>query len=114
MLIRSFDKTVKFRSGEGNYEMATRKTSEAVSLHENGDVDLTNVEPYIDPEKYKFSHPLTDAEWKLLEANPFGYIEFEDAWGEVMEGFIDTDGIEHDSNNKKAEFNLLKVHRQAN
>lgn len=111
-LIRSSDKTVKFASGEGNYQMASKKNAEAFTVFEDGNVDISAFEPIWDNEVYKFSHPLTRQEFLAIKDNPYGYIEFTDRFGEVMEGFINSDrGIEHDPNKGVAEFDLLKVHR---
>jgi hypothetical protein len=107
----SVDKTIKFASGEVNYEMSTRKPNEQSVLAENGNVTPID-EPIWDNFIYSFSHPLTRDQFKLLKANPYGYVEFTDGFGHVMEGFINTgNGVDHDPNKGIAEFELLKVYR---
>lgn len=111
-LIRSFNKTLKFSSGEKNYSMRTKKTSESFIVEENGSIDLTNVEPIWDNEIYSIDSPMSREIMQLAKANPYGYFEFEDMFGEKFEGFINTDaGVEHNSTEKKATLRLLRVHR---
>jgi len=110
-LIRSTSKLLKFTYGEVNYTAGTKKGTETTFTYEDGTVDLTGVQPIWDNFIYEFDAPLTRDEFKLLKANPYGYIEFEDQFGEVMEGFISDEGIEHDSNKGMANFKLLKVFR---
>jgi hypothetical protein len=108
MLIRSNDKTLKFVYGNVNYTMTTQKTGEPFVVSENGDV-VCSVAPIYDPEIYSFDAPLSRDQFKLIKDNPYGYIEFEDQFDQVMKGFISEEGIEHDSNAGTASFNLLKV-----
>lgn len=109
-LTRSFSKVVKFVSGEVNYTMVTRKTTESVPVAENGNVDLTGVVPIWDNEEYEITNvPFTRQMLALVKANPYGYIEFFDLLGNRMEGFIKT--IDHDANKKQANLVLLKVFR---
>lgn len=110
-LVRSTNKTVAFTYGEVNYTAGTKKGTETELTYENGSVDVTGVEPIWDNFIYDFEAPLSRDEFKLLKANPYGYIEFEDQWGEVMQGFISDEGIEHNSNTGMADFKLLKVFR---
>jgi hypothetical protein len=107
-LYKSFDKVVKFNSGDGNYYMTSQKTSE-VSIAENGNLDLSSVEPIWVPEIYSFNAPLGLNEIQLIKETPYGYVEFFDQFGERMEGFILN--IEHNPTSKLAEIELLKVHR---
>lgn len=109
-LTRSFSKVVKFVSGEVNYTMITRKTTESVPVAENGNVDLTGVVPIWDNEEYEITNvQFTRQMLALVKANPYGYIEFFDLLGNRMEGFIKT--IDHDANKKQANLVLLKVFR---
>jgi hypothetical protein len=92
--------------------MRTKKIGEDFTVVENGDVDLSGIEPDYD----NFIYYLTDVDIsdELIQHicdNPYGYIEFEDRFGESMAGFISDAGIEHDSNKGKADFKLLKVFR---
>lgn len=111
-IIRSSNKLIKFTFGEVNYTAGTKKGTETEFTYENGTVDLTGIEPIWDNFIYNFRAPLSKDEFKLIKLEPYGYIEFEDQFGEIMEGFISTEGIEHDSNKGIAEFNLLKVYRK--
>lgn len=111
-LIRSSNKILKFSYGEVNYVMTTQKTGESEPLAENGDIDLTNIEPIWDNEKYSADkiHLTTDIV-KLIEANPYGYLEFEDRLGNKMEIFINEDGIDHNSTEVTGDISGLRVHR---
>jgi hypothetical protein len=111
-LIRSFDKTTKFTYGEVNYTAATQKTTEATLLPENGDRDLSMVEPFVDYMNYSFTHPLTREELQLIRLNPYGYIEFTDLLGTVMQGFISAKGIEYNKEEGTADFDLIRVYRK--
>lgn len=113
-LIRSSNKIVKFAFGEVNYSMATRKFTETALTYENGDIDVSLIEPIVDNEIFEFSSPLTAEEMELIVANPYGVIEFEDRFGVKMEGFIADEGIEHDESNNKADFKLIRVYRNSN
>lgn len=110
-LIRSNNKVCKFTFGEGNFTMTSLLFGESV-LAENGDLDLTGIEPIWDNETYDFEAPLSRSEMELIKATPFGYIEFKDQFDEVMQGFIDvSEGIKHNASKGTATFKLLKVHR---
>lgn len=113
-LIRSSNKIVKFAFGEVNYSMATRKFTETTLTYENGDIDLSNIEPIVDNEIFEFSAPLTAEQMELIVANPYGIIEFKDRFGVTNEGFIADEGIEHDASNNKADFKLIRVYRNSN
>lgn len=111
-LIRSFDKVTKFSYGEVNYTATTRKVSESVAVAENGNIDLSDIEPIMDYMAYSFVHPITRYEFGLIRANPFGYIEFTDLFGEVGGGFISPKGIEYNKEEGTAEFDLIRVFRK--
>ena len=108
-LIRSTNKVLRFTFGEVNFTMTSQKTTEVEPVAENGNVDLTGIEPIWDNEIYSFKCPLSRNQMKLIKANPYGYVEFNDRYGETFEGFIDN--FEHEPNEGKATFDLLKVHR---
>lgn len=111
-LIRSTNKIITFAYGEVNYLMVTQKTGEPLSIAENGSFDLTNVEPIWDNEVYRFKdHKFTNEQMDLLLENPKGVIQMTDRLGNVLEGFIDTEGIEHDGTKELASGTLLKVFR---
>lgn len=106
-------KILKFSGGEVNYQAGIKKSSDYALIYENGDVDLTNIEPIWESEIYSLSDvPMSRDLWKQIKANPFGYIEFEDQFGNIMQGFISDGGIEHDSNKGTANLDLLKVFRK--
>jgi hypothetical protein len=111
-LIRSPRKVVRFSYGTVNYRMTSRKTTETELVREDGDRDLTNVEPIFDPEIYILEDvPMNRDIMKLIRANPYGYLEFEDRFGRIMEGFINDVGVHFDGTKKQANLELLKVHR---
>lgn len=111
-LIRSFDKTTRFTYGEVNYTATTQKVGEASPVAENGDRNLSMVQPIVDYMNYTFTHPLTRDELQLIRNNPYGYIEFTDLWGEVMQGFISAKGIEYNKEDGTADFDLVMVNRK--
>jgi hypothetical protein len=111
-LVGISNKVLKFSFGEVNYVMTSKKTAESFIVAEDGNVDLSNVEPIWENEAYEFSHPLSRDEFMILKNSPYGYIEFTDRFGEKFEGFInDERGVDHDPNKGVAEFDLLRVHR---
>jgi hypothetical protein len=113
-MIRSFSKIISFSSGEVNYEMVKKKTSESTELAENGNVSVVGIEPLIDPEVYTLKNiPITAEEMQNICDNYKGYIEFEDKDNVVHQGFLSIEGIEHDQNAKMAlSMKLLKVNRK--
>lgn len=106
------NKTLYFNFGEVNYRMSTRKTGELELLSEDSNADLSGIIPDYDPEIYELKGVrFTKEQVKLIQRNPYGYIEFEDQFGEFMYGFIDNNaGVDQDPNKRQAELNLLKVH----
>jgi hypothetical protein len=113
-MIRSFSKIIKFASGEVNYEMVKKKTTESTELAQNGNFNLAGVEPIYDTEIYELKNiPMTAEEMQYICDNYKGYIEFEDKDDVVHQGFISTEGIEHDQNAKMAlSIKLLMVNRK--
>jgi hypothetical protein len=112
-LIRSFNKVCKFSSGEVNYTMVTQKTTESVPVAENGDEDLTNIEPIFDLEEYILNNvPMPANVITAILNNPYGVIEFQDKTGATFEGFLNPGaGIDYDAVKKIADIKLLKVFR---
>jgi hypothetical protein len=55
---------------------------------------------------------LTRQQVAQYKANPYKVISFEDHTGAIIEGFISTEGIEHDSNANKGDLQLLRVYRK--
>lgn len=112
-LFESLSKTVTFRYGEINYEMISQRDDEPFPIFENGSYDLTNDDPYFNPENYEFSFRLTRDQLKLLKLNPFAVIRATDRFDFQVEGYINHGkGIEHDPNRGTATFELLAVHRK--
>lgn len=110
-LIRSTRKQIKFSFGTVNYIMTTQEDGTVVVVAENDDFDLTLIEPIWDNEDYEFTCEITREEIQLIRASPYGYIEFQDRFGNIMEGFISPEGIEYDRNENTATFNLIRVYR---
>jgi len=112
MLIRSENKKVKFSYGEVNYVMASKKVGEADYLHEDGEYDLSSIEPLFEPFMYEFKKELRRDGFQLIKNLPYGVIDFEDQFGNKYEGFISDKGVEHDSFKNMGDFELLHVHRK--
>jgi hypothetical protein len=112
-LIYSFSKVITFSYGEVNYLMTSKKTGEVEIIDEHGNVDVSPVEPIWDNMTYDFENvPLNRDQLSLIKSDPFAVIEFEDQFGEKMEGFLSSNGIQHDSNAGTATVELLKVYRK--
>lgn len=109
--IRSKSNLVRFGSGTVNYELVSKRLDEAAHVRENEDLELVGIEPLYDTEDYTFNFQLTRDEWKIIKANPYGYIEFYDHYGNIYEGFINNEGIEYDSVKKIGAFSLRRVNR---
>jgi hypothetical protein len=107
-LTKSFDKTLKFTFGDGNYSMTSQKSGEGV-ISESGSVDLTGIQPDFEPYIYTIGRKFTADDITLVQNSLYGYEEFSDQFGEVMQGFILN--IEHNPTEKMAELELLKVFR---
>jgi hypothetical protein len=113
-LIRAIrTKELRFSYGEVNYRMKRTKDGQITAISEDGNFDITNIEPIWDNELYKIpTVKFTREQMAAIKANPYGYIEFEDRLGNKFEGFISYDGVEHESVKRKAELTLLRVYRQ--
>ena len=109
-VIKLASKTLTFTYGDGNFNLVSRETSETSNITENANVDMSDVEPIYEPERYKFTSPLTRDEMRLIVNKPYGYIRFQDELGNKKDGFILE--VRHDPNNNKADFDLLKVYRK--
>lgn len=112
MLIRSTNKKIKFAYGEVNYKMASKKIGETNYLYEDGEFDLTNVEPLFEPFMYEFKKELRQENFQLIKDLPYGVIDFEDHKGNKYEAFLSDKGIEHDSFKNMGDFELLHVYRK--
>lgn len=111
-LIRSKSKLLKFTHGEVNYKVTSKKIGEGTVL-ESGDIDLSGTEPIFDNEQYGFTIKLSADQQKIVHSNPFATFEFEDRFGNKMEGFIDAKGgIENNPNSKVTSFSLRRVNRK--
>jgi hypothetical protein len=113
-VIRSINKVLTFASGEVNYTATTRKNGEATALAENGPIDLTNVSPILDHVDYSFSMPISREELTLLRLNSGGYVEIQDEYGVVGQGFISPKGVQYTKEEETAEFDLIKLYRKQN
>lgn len=112
-LIRSNDKVVKFSWGERNFILVSQKDTEVELIDEKGNVSVVNVEPIWYNEVYTIPNTkLTRQQVTQYKANPYKVISFEDHTGAILEGFISTEGIEHDSNANKGDLQLLRVYRK--
>jgi len=108
-VIYSLIKVATFGSGTGNYQASTTKTGEE-PLVENADVDLSLEQPIFDCFTYQLSNvPFTRSQMNLTKATPFGYYSFRDKDNVVRKGFLSSDGVDHDSNNNRANITLLKL-----
>jgi len=108
--IYSLSKVATFASGTGNYQATTTKTGED-ALAENGDVDLSNEQPIFDCFLYLLTNvPFNLSQMTLTKANPFGYFSFRGKNNVQYKGFLSSEGINHDSNNKRGtSISLLKL-----
>lgn len=111
MLIRSPNKIVKFAYGEVNYRMASKKVGESDYLREDGEFDLTGIEPLYEPFIYEFKKELRRDGFQLVKTLPYGVFTFEDQFGEKFEAYLSDKGVEHDSFKNMGDFELLKVYR---
>lgn len=109
-LIYSEDKILRVNYGELNYQMATKKPGED-ELAEDGVLDLTDVVPWFEPDKYNVHGVLNNTQKEQMRERLYGYVEFNDIYGNAFGGYIGTGGITV-SQNEATEFDLIKVHRQ--
>jgi len=115
MLVRAIvPKVLNFTYGEINYTMKTRKVGEAQLLDEQGNFDISNIEALFEPMVYTFGDnpPFNAAQFTNLVQQPYGVVDFEDMFGATFEGFVDDNGIDHDSTKGTGDFSLLKVYRK--
>lgn len=101
------DKIITFAYGEYNYTLVTKKTGATASISENGQFDISLVNALWDNLDYELSSPLSIAQLKLIEVNPKGLIRFSDVHGNPMAGFVSTEGIRYQSE-EKTDFTLIK------
>jgi len=91
---------IKFVKGEGNTIFSCAKDDvgcaedyNGVALAENdniawNDVNALNISPIYLPETYSFEYPLTFAEFNIIKANPYGYVEFYKDSDDIKQGYI--------------------------
>jgi hypothetical protein len=108
-VIRQVNKLFKFTYGEINYIAQTKKTGATAIVNEDGDVDVTGVEPLWYPERYEFEAALRSDEFKLIRQNPYGFIRFRDNLDNIHEGYILS--VMHKPEARKGKFSLLRVFR---
>lgn len=109
-LVYSEDKVLRVNYGELNYQMATKKPGEE-ELAEDGTLDLSGVVPWFEPDDYTVHGVLTQTQKEHIRERLYGYVEFNDIYGNAFGGFIGEGGIVV-SQKDATEFNLIKVHRQ--
>lgn len=101
------DKIYTFSYGEGNYIMETQKAGETTLTSESKNMDLTGTIPLIFPERFKFKHPLTRDQFRLLMSKPYGVIRFKDLDGNTMDGYMEE--VKHKNSEKLGDFKLLRA-----
>lgn len=109
-LIYSKTKVVKFSSGDRNYLMSSKKSTEAFTVFENGDVDLQGIVPIWDTfDLYVPDVPFTRGDLKLLRVNKYGMVSFKDRFGTTYYGFISPSATDLDSSAGVIDLKLLKA-----
>lgn len=109
-LIYSANKIIKFSSGDRNYLMSSKKTSEDFTVFENGAVDVSDITPIWDNFNYSIANvPFTRAFFKLLKANPYGIVTFKDKNNVVYAGYISPNSSDVDAPNGTIDLKLLKA-----
>jgi hypothetical protein len=109
MVLKQANKLFEFTYGELNYIAGTRRSDQGAVVNENGNVDVTGVEPLWYPERYEFVAPLRSDEFKIIRQKPYGFIRFRDNLNVIHEGYILS--ITHKPEAKKGTFKLLRVFR---
>lgn len=88
-LLHQLDKYIKFTTGEANYKMASQLASESILIAENRDFLIAQLpDPINMPEEYRFTYALQPHETRTLRKNPYGMIQFEDAFGNIKQGHV--------------------------
>lgn len=106
-----------FTSGKGNYLAegkitATLCRQENKALAENDDIATTDFQttadgtPIFRPETISFEFPLSIADYKLIKANPYGYINVQCGTSTAVKAFIKT--IEYSPATTMAKFELIR------
>jgi len=105
-LLHQLDKYIKFTTGEANYTMASRLFNESIIVAEDADFLIAQLpDPLFMPEEYKFTAAVDRHTLKLLRANPYGLIEFQDTFGNLKHGHL----LEANcSTMESSEFTLLR------
>jgi hypothetical protein len=102
-----------FTDGTGNYVATGQMSADPCKLEsgpiaENADLHSTNfaqdVPIIIRPEDETFEYPLSVAEYKLIKANPYGFINLQCGHGEFIKAYINN--IEYNVAQGRATFNL--------
>lgn len=111
MLLRSKTQVLTFSNGSGNFEATTQKTGEEDPLAENGDIDVSQEEPIWDCVNLTFDKTeFTSDQATLISDNPYGLLTLKGKDGNLLKGFINPTGIEVNTGEKAATFNLLKAY----
>ncbi len=106
---------ITFGSGDGNYIAEGNLNTffcklEVSKLKENDDLSLSvfadqrQALPIMLPERIRFSYPLGTNEYKNIQANPYGLIEFTSS---CENGFGWVDQIDYKPNDGQADFTLI-------
>ncbi len=74
----------------GNNQFSSKLKTEAISVNEGDNISGTDLgDPLFNGDQYKFTHPLTDDQIELYDANPYIAFRLEDANGNEYKGWID-------------------------
>ena len=111
--------SISFVRGDGNTLLTTTKYNEgcqedysAQALSEDDSIVwnntyAANISPIWLPEKYTFEYPLTYDQFKIIKANPYGYIEFYKFSDDVKAGYIMS--MEYKMKTGMTKFELIKA-----
>lgn len=106
-----------FTAGTGNYlaagnlnaaddcRLENKSLSESSDLHSTDFDNTIDATPIYKPEIITFEYPLSIADYKLIKANPYGYINMQCGNGAFVKGFIWT--FEYRPAEGKGKFELL-------
>jgi hypothetical protein len=120
--LQTIEGKIDFVKGEGNTTMSVTKNSVGnrqedynfQPLAENqsfdfDDANVKNVRPLWVPEIYQFEYPLTDEEYEMIQADPYGFLDFYSDPMDIRSGFILE--MDYSLKDSKAQFKLLKRYR---
>jgi len=108
LIYAKVSKTIIFSYGEFNFTLITKKTGSANSIAENGQFDISSVVALWDNLDYVLTAPISLSQLTLIQANDKAKIQFQDAYGNAMQGYISTKGINY-KNENESEFDLIKA-----